>query len=44
MSSRAEGRVRVRGEYRFVESKTLLSQRLNTRGGMGVWVGFFGIG
>ena len=44
LSSRAEGRVRVRGEYRFVESKALLSQRLNARGGMGVWVGFFGIG
>ena len=25
--------MRVRGEYRFVESLTLLSQRLNARGG-----------
>jgi hypothetical protein len=28
-------RVRVRGGYRFVESLTLLSQRLNARGGRG---------
>ena len=28
-------RERVRGEYRFVESLTLLSQRLNARGGDG---------
>jgi hypothetical protein len=27
--------LKVRGEYRFVESKTLLSQRLNARGGEG---------
>ena len=32
-------RVRVRGEYRFVESLTLLSQRLNARGGEGVGKG-----
>ena len=33
------GCVRVRGEQRFVESWTLLSQRLNARGGEGVGKG-----
>ena len=39
LSSGAEVRDKVRGEYRFVESLTLLSQRLNARGGEGVGKG-----